>query len=126
MIKIGQAPYLECSSAGDRRFSAFFAFPQSLDGVSIEAAYQGMKVLPDGRTGLHWRKAKGKQAINQQECAEAYERWWREWVEYAHLEDDLINASGLSDQFGEEGHVCQALVLWKIRGELIEKREQGA
>lgn len=118
MLKYGQSPFLECSSRGDKRFSAFYARPKSLNGKSIEEAYQGMKILEDGRTGLSWREAKGKKAINQEECSKKYEEWWREWVLEQNLLPVLKNASGLSDIFGKPGSVCQAEILWRIRNEL--------
>lgn len=115
MITVGSPPYLECSSRGDRRFSAFHARPTFLQGSSIEEAYQAVKIFEDGSTGLHWKQAKGKRAINQEFCAEAYELWWRMWVIEQNLLPILKSASGLSDIFGQPGHVCQATVLWKIR-----------
>lgn len=146
MIRHGEAPFLECSSKGDRRFSAFAAKPASLRGKSIEEAYQGMKqfITQDDRpcdtpehrfttttcakgtkgcavhrleTGLHWRRAKGRTAINQAECAAAYKEWWREWVEQEDLLPILQEATGLSDIYGQVGHVCQATVLWELRNE---------
>ncbi len=115
MLSFGTAPYLECSSRGDKRFSAFYARPKSLKSKSIEEAYQAMKVLPDGRTGLHWREAKGQRATNALECSRAYMRWWREWVEEQGLLPVLQAASGLCDMFGKPGSVCQAECLWIIR-----------
>ncbi len=118
MIKVGSQPFLECSSRGDKRFSAFYARPSSLGGRSIEEAYQAMKVFENGETGLHWRAAKGRKPINQPECNKAYEQWWREWVKEKGLLPILKAASGLSDLFGKKGSVCQAEVLWEIRNEL--------
>jgi hypothetical protein len=115
MLRRGSPPFLECSTRGDRRFSAFCARPRSLGGRSIEEAYQAMKILPDGRTGLSWREAKGRRAVNHLECIAAYERWWAEWVIEQSLLPVLHSASGLSDMFGREGSVCQADVLWRIR-----------
>jgi hypothetical protein len=115
VIKHGEAPYLECSSRGDRRFSAFGAHPKSLGGRSIEKAYQYMKVFEDGTTGLSIQKAKGKFSVNRAECEAAYIKWWIEWVEQENLLPVLQAASGLSDAFGQFGHVCQATVLWNIR-----------
>lgn len=116
MIKHGEAPYLECSSRGDKRFSAFYARPTTLGGRSIEEAYQAMKVFEDGTTGLTWKQAKGKKAVNQLECGIAYTQWWCDYInENPHLLDLLKQASGLSDMFGQLGHVCQATVLWNIR-----------
>lgn len=115
MFQIGNPPYLECSSRGDKRFSAFYAKPSFLKGKSIEEAYQAMKVFNDGRTGLSWKEAKGKLAVNQEECEKFYIFAWEEYI----IENDLLyvlkQATGLSDIFGQEGHVCQARVLWNIR-----------
>lgn len=117
MIKHGNPPYLECSSRGDRRFSAFYARPSELGGRSIEEAYQARKILEDGRTGLYWREAKGRRAVNQEECAEYYKYLWTLYVLENNLLTVLKRASGLSDIFGREGSVCQATVLWDIRNE---------
>ncbi len=115
MIRVGVPPYLECSSRGDVRFSAFYARPKSLHGRSIEVAYQAAKKFEDDSTNLHWRRAKGRRAVNQEECAQLYRKWWREWVEEQKLMPVLLEATGLSDIFGQPGHLCQAEVLWEIR-----------
>lgn len=115
MLRRGSPPFLECSTRGDKRFSAFCARPRSLNGRSIEEAYQAMKIFADGTTGLDWRSAKGRPATNATECATAYARWWEEWVAEQNLLPVLKAASGLSDMFGREGSVCQAAILWDIR-----------
>ena len=121
MIAHGTPPYLECSSKGDRRFSAFYARPAGFGGASIEELYQGAKVLEDGSgPGLTWKEAKGKKAINQEKLSEWYGRLWDVYVmQHPELFDVLINATGLSDVFGQPGHVCQATELWRIRNDLI-------
>ncbi len=119
MVTRGNPPFLECSSRGDRRFSAFYARPKSLGGRSIEEAYQAMKRFEDGSTGLSWREAKGRRAVNHEECASAYRKWWEEWVAEQELLSVLQSAPGLSDVFGSEGSVCQADVLWSIRNESV-------
>jgi hypothetical protein len=43
MLRFGHPPYLECSSRGDKRFSAFYAKPSSGNGKSIEELYQASK-----------------------------------------------------------------------------------
>ncbi len=66
MIVYGKAPFLECSSRGDKRFSAFYA---KVNGRTIEEQYQEVKIFEDGSTGLNWKYAKGRRAINAVECA---------------------------------------------------------
>lgn len=117
MIKHGNPPFLECSSAGDKRFSAFWA---RIDGVSIEDAYQAAKVFEDGSTGLHWRQAKGRTAVNMKEVSVLYENLWRTYMERnPEFYEVIAQASGLSDKYGQKGHNCQATVLWKLRAEYI-------
>ena len=113
MIAHGQRPYLECSSAGDRRFSAFYA---KVNGRSIEVQYQAAKRFSDGRTGLGWREAKGRRAANQAECAALYAQLWDQYIaERPELLAVLKAATGLCDKYGQVGHVCQATELWRIR-----------
>ena len=119
MIRYGRAPYIECSSRGDRRFSAFSA--RLKDGRSIEEVYQAAKIFQgaDGQvwTNRPWQKAKGKKADNQAEVAILYSRLWDRYIvtEHPELLMVLCTASGLSDMFGQPGHVCQATELWRIR-----------
>jgi len=113
MIRHGSPPYLECSSKGDARFSAFYA---KIDGVSIEQIYQAAKVFEDGSTGLGWRQAKGRKAVNQAEVALLYGYLWDEYIKRnPHLLTVLRKASGVSDMFGQPGRCCQATELWRIR-----------
>jgi hypothetical protein len=115
MLTYGKPPFLECSSRGDKRFSPFYAI---VNGRSIEEQYQGAKIFEDGSTGLHWKKAKGRRAINMNECAILYEKLWRQYIsERPGLMDILKRAYGLSDMFATKGNVNQAEVLWKIRNE---------
>lgn len=115
MLRFGTPPYLECSSRGDKRFSAFYA---KVNGRSIEDQYQAAKVFEDGRTNLPWQRAKGHRAINQAEVAVLYSRLWDQYIaEHPELLTVLRDATGLSDMFGQPGHVCQAEELWRIRNE---------
>lgn len=115
MIKHGEPPYLECSSKGDKRFSAFYV---KVDGRSIETWYQAYKIFEDGSTELSWREAKGKKAVNQVEAAKYYSELWDEYInQHPELLEIIKSSSGLSDIFGQEGHCCQATELWRIRNE---------
>lgn len=116
MIRHGIAPYLECSSRGDKRFSAFHARVYRYGGT-IESIYQSKKIFEDGSTGLSWREAKGRRAVNHGECAAWYAHLWDQYIyENPDLLVVLRAASGLSDIFGQPGHCCQATELWRIRG----------
>lgn len=122
MIRHGEAPFLECSSKGDKRFSAFYAKIKALKGKSIEELYQARKVFEDGSTGLSWREAKGKKAVNQKECSEYYSFLWNVYMmENPELVDILLKQSGVSDMFGQEGHCCQATELWRIKNDLSNR-----
>lgn len=124
MIRVGEPPYLECSTRGDKRFSPFYARPSCLRGFSIEDAYHAMKVFDDGTTGLGWREAKAKRksghsVTNQDECNALYSQLWDEYMrENPHLLGVIRSSTGLSDMFGQTGGgPCQALELWRIRNE---------
>lgn len=113
MVRHGTAPFLECSTRGDGRFSAFVA---RVRGRSIESIYQAAKVFPGGVTGLDWRAAKGRQPVNAEEVRALYGQLWDEYIaENPHLLPVLTAATGLQDRFGEPGHACQATELWRIR-----------
>lgn len=119
MIQIGVAPYLECSSKGDKRFSAFYARVKFYGNKSIEDLYQASKLFEDGSHNLTWKEAKGKKAVNQEWCNLYYSHLWDYYIwENPSLLQVLKNASGLSDMFGQVGHCCQAVELWRIRNTL--------
>lgn len=119
MIRHGVGPFLECSSRGDKRFSAFYAQPSAAGGQSIETLYQARKQFqgPHGiLTGLTWREAKGRQPLNVTEVRAYYGNLWDSYIkENPHLLEVLKRASGLSDIFAQPGHACQATELWRIR-----------
>lgn len=120
MLKRGNSPFLECSTRGDKRFSPFFAYLKGYT-KSIEDLYQGAKVFQDGSTGLTWRQAKGKKCINKEEVTELYEYLWEQYIiENPEYKDIITKASGLSDKFGNEGGVCQADTLWRIRQKILD------
>lgn len=115
MIRVGEAPYLECSSRGDKRFSAFCAHVNRYGGT-IEQLYQARKRFADGSTGLTWREAKGRHPINREFCEKWYAHLWDQYMwENKHLLPVLKSATGLSDMFGQPGRMCQAVELWRIR-----------
>ena len=120
MIKHGNPPFLECSSRGDKRFSAFYARIRSRGYSSIEEIYQAAKVFTtmwgEEVTGLSPREAKGRFPDNIEEVHKLYSKLWDEYIEEnPELLQVLRDASGLSDVFGQNGHCCQATELWRIR-----------
>lgn len=125
MIRHGEAPFLECSSKGDKRFSAFGARLRAFNGQTIETIYQASKVFADGSTGLHWREGKGRKCVNQDVVRKLYSELWDAYLaENPQLMDVLLSATGLSDIFGQAGHACQATELWRIRCAEIERRKE--
>ncbi len=120
MIQHGAAPFLECSSKGEKRLSAFYARIRARGNRSIEDLYQGAKIFDDGaggtRTGLSWREAKGKRALNADEVRALYGRLWDEYLaENPDLMPMITAASGVADLFGTPGSACQATEIWRIR-----------
>lgn len=116
MVTIGSAPFYECSSRGDKRFSAFYARIKTYNNRTVEDLYQAAKIFEDGRTGLHWKEAKGKRPINVDYCKVWYAHLWDMYIwENPELLSMLKAQPGLSDVFGKEGSCCQALELWRIR-----------
>lgn len=116
VIRHGTAPFLECSSRGDKRFSAFHARVKRYGNRTIEELYQAAKVFDDGSTGLSWRDAKGKRAVNQEYCAAWYAHLWDQYIwENPELLLVIKSHTGLSDMFGQTGHCCQVTELWRIR-----------
>lgn len=112
MLRFGDAPYLECSSKGDKRFSAFYAI---VEGESIEKLYQAYKIFEDGSTGLSWKEAKGKIPVNIQTCRIFYTYLWNKYYQaHPELKDVILNYNGFTDIFGQEGHACQAEEIYKI------------
>lgn len=123
MINHGVEPFLECSSAGDSRFSALHARVSRRGNLTIEQIYQAAKVFEDGSTGLSWRKAKGRKAVNAAETRALYSTLWDEYIEEnRHLILVLQRATGVSDRYGQAGHACQATELWRIRAESLGLR----
>lgn len=116
MIRHGRVPFLECSSKGDKRFSAFYARIKGRGNKSIEEIYQAAKVFEDGSTGLGWEDAKGRKPVNSKDTTVLYGRLWDEYIrENPELVEVLVAATGLQDRFGQKGHCCQATELWRIR-----------
>ena len=128
MLTVGVAPFLECSTAGDKRFSPFYAI---VDGKSIEDRYHAFKIMESSRpvlfgetrrTGLGWREAKrlakaGWVVKNPKRLKRLYARLWDQYMrENSELLPIITRASGLSDRFGQKtALVCQATELWRIR-----------
>ena len=121
MIRIGKPPFLECSTRGDRRFSAFCARIKKYSNRNIEEIYQAAKIFEDGSTNLSWREAKGHRPINIEEVKKLYARLWDEYIaENPELLQVLKSVPGLSDMFGQRGRQCQVIELWRIRN--IQKK----
>jgi len=113
----------ECSSAGDKRFSALFAVHPS--GKTIEELYQ-LDIKGYRAITTDWRQAKGKPPINGKTAEELWEEYlllWREWVMVntdliLELRDKAKNGV-LTDRFATSS-INQARALATIITELEE------
>jgi hypothetical protein len=115
MISFGSAPFLECSSKGDKRFSAFYARIKRRRGQSIEELYQARKVFEGGVSGLSPKEAKGKLPINIGDCRAYYTQLWEEYFdENPELLLEISQYNGFTDVFGQQGHACQAEEIYRI------------
>lgn len=118
MIRVGKPPFKECSTRGNKQFSAFCARIKKRGYKSIEDIYQAAKVFENGETNLSWRKAKGRRPVNLKEVMALYSRLWDEYIEEnPELLVILQKATGLSDIFGQPGCQCQVIELWRIRNQ---------
>lgn len=118
MLRFGQKPFLECSSKGDRRFSAFYARLKEYDKRSIEDIYQASKIFEGGITGLGWQEAKGKKCLNKEHVKWLYSKLWDIYFqENPHLLEVIKQYNGFSDIFGQKGHCCQAEEIWRIKND---------
>lgn len=114
MLKFGIEPILECSSKGDKRFSALFARIKARGDKTIEDIYQNSKVFEDGSTGKG-RSAKGKRPVNIEECRTLYSTLWDEYfLENPSLLKEIKKFRGFSDVFGQKGSACQAEEIYRI------------
>lgn len=123
-LRYGKPPFLECSSDGDRRFSAFFARIKRRDNATIEQIYQESKEFSDAAgnvtTGHSIKEAKGLRPSNAREVRKLYATLWDEYIEEnPDLIPVLVKAPGVSDRFGRRGSVCQATELWRIRNDFL-------
>ncbi len=116
MVRFGTEPFLEVSSKGDKRFSAFYARIRWRGNKSIEELYQGYKLFDGGIQGLSIKDAKGRIAINGAACRSFYSQLWDEYFrENTNLLDVIRQYNGFSDIFGQPGHACQAEEIYRIR-----------
>lgn len=115
MLRHGFPPFLECSSKGDKRLSAFYARIFNRGNRTIEEIYQAAKVFEDGTTNLSINAAKGRQAVNMPELTLLYSQLWDEYFqENVELLQVINKYEGFSDIFGQAGHQCQATEIYRI------------
>lgn len=116
---------LECSSVGDKRFSAFFARVK-IDGVldSIENHYQKAKILPSGRLPKDWRDGKGSKYIGFHIRGMNLDRKYLPmfydymWYKYLKLNPSYVEFlkgfDGYSDKFSKRNITSQDKSIAKI------------
>jgi len=113
---IDESKVYECSSKGDKRFSAFSALLD--DGRSIEVIWQcDIKGYDIG--GVNWRLGKGKAPLGRVNSALEYGKLWGRYLElnpelYAFLEDLKYDGWVLNDMFARRGCMNQAVTLMEL------------
>lgn len=106
----------ECSSQGDRRFSALFA--RLKDGRTIEEAYQ-LDIKGYRKLGNNWRLGKGKPPLDKSiNLWKEYAKLWIQWArENKTLMEELktVTDTGktLTDMFATS-NISQARALAEI------------
>ncbi len=107
----------ECSTLGDRRFSALCA--RLSDGRTIEEAYQ-LDVKGYRTEGDDWRLGKGKLPLRRVNLWESYLALWRQWaLENPNLMAELAERARygiLTDRFAATG-ISQARALAHLLNE---------
>ena len=121
MLTFGSAPILECSSKGDKRFSALYARIKRRDNKTIELLYQNRKMFPGHVWGLTIKDAKGKLPVNIIDCRNYYRQLWDEYIkeENPGLLIEMSQYNGFSDIFGQPNHACQAEEIYRIAKECL-------
>jgi FMN phosphatase YigB (HAD superfamily) len=84
-VKRGE-PYYECSSKGDKRFSALYA---KLNGKSIEEIYQ-LDIKGYRGKVKHWKEAKGKSPFNGKSKEQLFKEYVELWKEYFRRYPELL------------------------------------
>ena len=116
----------ECSSKGDRRFSALFAMLS--DGRTIEEAYQ-LDVKGYRAISADWHAGKGKAALNGKSRTALWPEYlglWRQWcIENPELFSELralARDKVLTDQFAAtENNQAHALSTLIIEADILDQ-----
>jgi len=100
VVKRGE-PYYECSSKGNKSYSALYAF---LDGISIEEIYQ-LDIKGYRGKVKHWKEAKGLPSLIEYD--DVFKEYTKLWIKYFKLHPELYDnilkeARGktITDMFG--------------------------
>ena len=120
MVRFGKPPMLECSSKGDKRFSALYARIRWRNNKTIEELYQAYKMFEGYVGGLSFKEAKGKKPINIEACRAFYSQLWNEYFdENPEFLLEISQFNGFSDIFGQPGRACQAQEIYRIAQERL-------
>lgn len=119
---------LECSSKGDKRFSAFYARLE--DGRTIEQHYQcDLKGYDPG--GTNWRLGKGKPPLTSWPYETHFSLYTALWRRYLAMHPELLNflceqaKTGyvFTDAFSSPGRMDQAKSLTFIVDEYLHDQK---
>lgn len=121
-FKVAKGIGYECSTKGDKRFSALCA--KLSDGRTIEEHYQcDIKGYDPG--GTDWKRGKGKPPLSSRVHLDLWEEYLNLWRQWAHLNPSLMeelrekvskHGDALSDAFAA-GPIHQARALASLLNE---------
>jgi hypothetical protein len=127
----GAPPYLDCSSRGDKRFSADHARILGQDRATIAELYESAKRYRPGHplvdtqgAPIDWRKIRGIRPVNLFEVKSLYRSLWESYFEERpDLVEILCRSSGLCDTLTPKWQITPIFVLWDIRKKLLLAEE---
>jgi hypothetical protein len=120
MVRYGTAPFLDCSSNGDRRFSPAHARIRERSNRSIEDIYRSVREYRGRLIGLPVYRAKALVEVHRQEVKELYAKLWDEYIaENPRLLEVLCAAAGIVDPGASPDQPSAAHELWRIRAEIL-------
>lgn len=125
MCSYGPGPFLECSSEGDRRFSAHEVRLQVYGNSTIDEIAHAVRIYQDGSSRKSYEEccyaeALGLEVVNQRQCDTIVERLWTQYFnEHLELHGILKAVGGVSDRVVRPAKTNHVRGIWAARCKLL-------